>query len=58
MMMSGYGRTKHPDEVKKFIDFMVNSQEAGKLNQMDRGLPANLDARKNVVADLDSVETG
>ncbi|NQD42820.1 ABC transporter substrate-binding protein, partial [Glutamicibacter halophytocola] len=57
MMMSGYGRTKHPDEVKKFIDFMVNSQEAGELNKMDRGLPANLDVRKKVVADLDSVET-
>ncbi|WP_159611093.1 ABC transporter substrate-binding protein [Glutamicibacter sp. JC586] len=57
MMMSGYGRTKHPEEVKKFIDFMVNSPEAGKLNKMDRGLPANTDVRKEVVADLDSIET-
>ncbi|MFJ2621102.1 ABC transporter substrate-binding protein [Glutamicibacter sp. NPDC087344] len=56
MMMSGYSKSKHPEEVKKFIDFMVNSEEAGKLNQMDRGLPANMEIRELVTKDLEGVE--
>lgn len=56
MMMSGYARTEHPEEVKRFVDFMVNSQEAGALNQMDRGLPSNTEVREQVVSKLDSIE--
>lgn len=56
MMMSGYGKSKHPEEVKKFIDFMVNSEEAGNLNKMDRGLPSNLKIRELVTKDLEGVE--
>lgn len=56
MMMSGYSKSKNPEEVKKFIDFMVNSEEAGELNQMDRGLPSNLKIRERVTKDLEGVE--
>ncbi|MGP9488411.1 ABC transporter substrate-binding protein [Glutamicibacter sp. 363] len=56
MMMSGYSKSKHPEEVKKFIDFMVNSEEAGELNKMDRGLPANTEIRDLVVSDLEPIE--
>ncbi|GHD06927.1 ABC transporter substrate-binding protein [Zhihengliuella salsuginis] len=53
MLMSGYSQTDHPEEVKTFIDFFVNSQEAGELNLTDRGLPSNADVRENVVAQLE-----
>ncbi|QXQ09999.1 extracellular solute-binding protein [Paeniglutamicibacter sp. Y32M11] len=56
MFMSATKGTKHPEEVKKFIDFMVNSEEAGLLNLADRGLPSNLDVRKAVVAALDGAD--
>lgn len=53
MLMSGYSQTEHPEEVKQFIDFFVNSQEAGALNLTDRGLPSNADVRESVVAELE-----
>jgi len=57
MYMSGNARTQHPEEVKKFIDFMVNSEEAGKINLADRGLPANLEVRDVVLGELDEADT-
>lgn len=57
MFMSGSARTDHPEEVKKFIDFMVNSEEAGKLNLADRGLPANQSVREAVVPELSEADT-
>ena len=56
MLMSASARTKHPEETQKFIDYMVNSETAGQLNQMDRGLPANTEVRELVVAELDDLE--
>ncbi|RZU62516.1 ABC transporter substrate-binding protein [Zhihengliuella halotolerans] len=53
MLMSGYSQSDHPEEVKAFIDFFVNSQEAGELNLTDRGLPSNGDVRESVVAQLE-----
>ncbi|OLT08034.1 ABC transporter substrate-binding protein [Kocuria sp. CNJ-770] len=57
MFMSGSARTEHPEEVKKFIDFMVNSEEAGLLNLADRGLPANQSVREAVLPELDEADT-
>ncbi|GAB3979933.1 hypothetical protein [Plantactinospora veratri] len=34
-------RTEHPKEAAKFVDFLVNSPEAGKIILTDRGIPAN-----------------
>jgi multiple sugar transport system substrate-binding protein len=57
MFMSGSARTEHPEEVKKFIDFMVNSEEAGALNLADRGLPANTSVREAVLPELNEADT-
>ncbi|GAB3183200.1 extracellular solute-binding protein [Nesterenkonia halophila] len=53
MMMSASAGTDHPEEAQEFIDFMVNSEEAGKLNLTDRGLPSNLDVREAVMPELE-----
>ncbi|MGX5359597.1 ABC transporter substrate-binding protein [Kocuria sp. KH4] len=57
MFMSGSARTEHPEEVKKFIDFMVNTEDAGKLNLADRGLPANQSVREAVLPELSEADT-
>lgn len=57
MFMSGSARTEHPEEVKAFIDFMVNSEEAGKINLADRGLPANETVREAVLPELSEADT-
>ncbi|KLU09950.1 MULTISPECIES: ABC transporter substrate-binding protein [Kocuria] len=56
MFMSASARTEHPEEVKKFIDFMVNSEEAGLLNLADRGLPANESVREAVVPEMNEAD--
>jgi len=56
MFMSATRGTEHPEEAKKFIDFMVNSEEAGALNLADRGLPSNLDVRAAVVDKLEGAD--
>ncbi|MCB8901960.1 MULTISPECIES: ABC transporter substrate-binding protein [unclassified Streptomyces] len=40
LMLSGSRRTKHPEEVARFIDFMVHDPEVGKIMGYDRGVPA------------------
>ncbi len=57
MFMSASARTEHPEEVKAFIDFMVNSEEAGKINLADRGLPANETVREAVLPELSESDT-
>ncbi len=42
LMLSASARTKHPEEVATFIDFMVNDPEVGKIMGYNRGvLPTN-----------------
>jgi multiple sugar transport system substrate-binding protein len=50
MYISMSADTESPAAAAKFIDFMVNSEEAGKLLLSDRGLPANTDVREAVQA--------
>lgn len=52
MFMSGNANTEHPDVVQDFIDFMINSEEAGMINLADRGLPASQTVRDAVVPEL------
>ncbi|WP_258724458.1 ABC transporter substrate-binding protein [Cellulomonas sp. NS3] len=40
--------SKHPQAAAQFIDFLVNSEEAGEILLSDRGLPANLEVREAV----------
>ncbi|WP_309106764.1 sugar ABC transporter substrate-binding protein [Arthrobacter sp.] len=38
-------KSKHPKETAKFLNFLVNSPDAGKLIKTDRGMPANTDTK-------------
>ncbi|MEK7270657.1 MAG: extracellular solute-binding protein [Planctomycetota bacterium] len=48
MLWSASAKTRHPKEVAAFIDFLANSQDAGRILGTERGVPANLDVRKAV----------
>jgi len=48
MFYSVSAKSQHPQEAAQFVDFLVNSQEAGKILLSDRGLPANTDVRAAV----------
>lgn len=56
MFYSVYAGTDHPEEAQLFVDFLVNSQEAGELQQLERGIPGNEDAREAIRDDLDERE--
>ncbi|GAA3740222.1 extracellular solute-binding protein [Plantactinospora mayteni] len=45
-------RTEHPKEAAKFVDFLVNSAEAGKIILTDRGIPANSEVLSAVLPGL------
>jgi multiple sugar transport system substrate-binding protein len=47
-------RSKHPEAAAKLIDFLVNSEEAGKLILTDRGVPANSDVLAAIGPVLDA----
>ncbi|WP_304455112.1 ABC transporter substrate-binding protein [Nocardiopsis sp. YSL2] len=44
--------SEHPEEAARFVDFLVNSNEAAELILADRGLPANIDVRGHIVSQL------
>jgi multiple sugar transport system substrate-binding protein len=52
MLLSATAQSKHPKEAAQLIDFLVNSEEAGKVLKVDRGLPANTAVRTAVVPGL------
>ncbi|GAA3058509.1 MULTISPECIES: sugar ABC transporter substrate-binding protein [Actinomycetes] len=56
MLMSVASTTDHPEEAQQFVDFMINSEEAGEANLTDRGLPTNLDVRDAVVDQIDGAD--
>jgi multiple sugar transport system substrate-binding protein len=45
-------KSKHPKEAAKLVDFLVNSEDAGKLILTDRGIPANSDVLKAILPAL------
>jgi pectin-derived oligosaccharide transport system substrate-binding protein len=45
-------RTEHPKEAAEFVDFLVNSPDAGKVILTDRGIPANSTVREAIVPTL------
>lgn len=53
MLVGATAQTEHPEEAQLFIDFMINSEEAGMENMMDRGLPSNAEVRDAVVAEVE-----
>lgn len=56
MYLSGNANTEHPEEVQAFIDFFVNSQEAGDITLSERGLPANMEVRDQVIPQLEEAD--
>ena len=68
MLWSASAKTKNPEAVAKFVNYLANSPEAGQIMGTERGVPANKDVRaaiepklsdvdKKVVAYLDSIES-
>lgn len=53
MLVGATAGTEHPEEAQLFIDYMINSPEAGLHNMMDRGLPSNEEVRETVVAEVE-----
>src|SRR5690606_24709511 len=56
MSYSISARTEHPREAAMFVDFLLNSPEAGELLLNDRGLPANLKVREHISSLLPPAE--
>lgn len=53
MLVAATASTDYPEEAQQFIDFMVNSEEAGQANLMDRGLPSNQEVRESVIEQVE-----
>ncbi|AXK46352.1 ABC transporter substrate-binding protein [Brachybacterium saurashtrense] len=47
----------NPEAAVAFVDFLVNSPEAGKILSVERGVPGNLSVREAIVPDLDEANT-
>ncbi len=56
MFYSISAETEHPEAAAKFVDFLVNSPEAGALILSDRGLNINTAVREAVSGQLDPLE--
>ncbi|GAA1849126.1 sugar ABC transporter substrate-binding protein [Myceligenerans crystallogenes] len=52
MFYSVSAKTEYPDAAAKFVDFMLNAEEAAKINLTDRGLPANSEMRELITPEL------
>lgn len=52
MFYSVSAGTDHPEEAARFVDFLLNSNEAAELVLADRGLPANVNVRAHILNSL------
>jgi multiple sugar transport system substrate-binding protein len=52
-LYSIYAKTEHPKEAAKFVDFLINSPEAGAIIKTDRGVPTNSDVRAALQTSLE-----
>ncbi|MFL1431623.1 MULTISPECIES: ABC transporter substrate-binding protein [unclassified Nocardiopsis] len=52
MFYSVSAGSDHPEEAARFVDFMLNSNEASELILSDLGLPANVDVRGHILSSL------
>ena len=57
MFYSVFSGTDHPEEAQMFVDFLVNNEEAGELQSLERGVPGNESIRELVDEDLDELES-
>ncbi|GAA3411320.1 ABC transporter substrate-binding protein [Paenibacillus hodogayensis] len=56
MFMAGYAKTKHPEEVAAFLDFMVNDPEATKILGSERGIPVSSKVRDQLKTSLNPTD--
>jgi multiple sugar transport system substrate-binding protein len=50
-------KSANPEAAVAFVDFLVNSPEAGKILSVERGVPGNLAVREAIVPELDESNT-
>jgi len=53
MYLSAGAQTEHPEEVAKFINFLINDPEAGAILGTERGVPVNLTVRESISGSLE-----
>ena len=51
-----YSKSKHPKEAAKLIDFLLNSEQAGPLNKLTLGIPADPTVLEAITPDLTDSE--
>lgn len=51
-LMTVSSTTEHPEEAQLFVDFVLNSEEAGLMSLTDRGFPANETVRETILPEL------
>lgn len=56
MAISMSAESDYPEAAATFIDWMLNSTEAGEIILSDRGLPANMDVREHILDQLSDTE--
>lgn len=56
MFYSVSSQTEHPEAAAKFVDFLINDVSAAEIMLTDRGLPANLDVREEILPMLPDTE--
>ncbi len=54
--LSVYAGTDHPEEAQLFIDFFVNSPEAGEILLTERGVPPNQEVLDHILDDLEGYD--
>ena len=52
MLWSASAKTKNPDAVVAFINWLVNTPEAANINLAERGMPANGEIQEGITAKL------
>jgi len=57
MYLSAGAKTKYPEEVKAFIEFLINDPECGAILGTERGVPTNTKVREAVAPQLDAANT-
>ena len=57
MYWSVSAQAADPEAAVAFVDYLVNSPDAGKILSVERGVPGNLAVREAIVPDLDEANT-
>jgi multiple sugar transport system substrate-binding protein len=58
MLYSASAKTKNPDAVIAFIDWMVNSPESANIGLAERGIPANTEIAQSIQSKLSKPQQG